>query len=74
MKKKIYNCLQESMSEFGCTTPFGYNVDNICTDNVTGKSAFDLYERISNKRYTMDECPGELVQCRPKCYECKLHW
>ena len=45
------------MSEFGCTTPFGYNVDNICTDNVTGKSAFDLYERISNKRYTMDECP-----------------
>ena len=45
------------MKEFGCTTPFGYNLDNICTDNVTGKQAFDLYDKISNKRYTMKECP-----------------
>ena len=45
------------MEKFGCTTPFGYNLDNICTDNVTGKQAFDLYDKISNKRYTMKECP-----------------
>ena len=45
------------MDQFGCTTPFGYNVDNICKDAVIGKQALELFERLSNKRYFMPECP-----------------
>ena len=54
--KKV-KLFQESMDKFGCTSPFGNNVDNICTDAVIGKQALELFERLSNKRYFMPECP-----------------
>ena len=44
------------MEKFGCTTPFGYNHDNICKDNTTGKQALDLFHKLLNKRHFIEEC------------------
>ena len=45
------------MEKFGCTTPFGLNLNNICTNNVTGKQALKLFETLSEKRHFITECP-----------------
>ena len=45
------------MEKFGCTTPFGPNLENICTDTVTGKQALELLEKLSDKRHFIEECP-----------------
>ena len=34
---------QKSMSEIGCTTPFGINTDYICTDSDKSKRAMEIY-------------------------------
>ena len=44
------------MEQFGCTTPFGLNLNNICTDNATGKKALELFWKLSDKRYFIEEC------------------
>ena len=44
------------MKKFGCTTPFGYQRDNICKDNTTGKQALDLFHKLLNKRHFIEEC------------------
>ena len=45
------------MDKFGCTTPFGHYLNNICTDNVTGQQAFELFDTLSKKRHFIEECP-----------------
>ena len=45
------------MEKFGCTSPFGGYFDNICTENVTGKQALDLFEKLDDKRHFIRECP-----------------
>ena len=34
---------KESIKRFGCTTPFGLNKDNICTNETLSKLATKLY-------------------------------
>ena len=36
---------QKSLKEVGCTTPFGFNLDNICTDKNLGIKANKLYSK-----------------------------
>ena len=49
------------MKNIGCTTPFGLNLDNICTDQNLGKQAYKLYEEyIRHQNYQLKEC---LYQC-----------
>ena len=45
------------MDKFGCTTPFGHYLNNICTDNTTGQHALELFDTLSRKRYFIEECP-----------------
>ena len=45
------------MDKFGCSTPFGYYLNNICTDNTTGQHAFELFDTLSGKRHFIEECP-----------------
>ena len=45
------------MDEFGCTSPFGQYLDNICTNSTIGKQAFQLFEKLSNERLFIAECP-----------------
>ena len=44
----------QSMTEFGCTTPWGTNKDHICTNATLGKAAHELY------RYYFDSKMGSL--------------
>ena len=37
---------QETMKAIGCTTPFGINLDNICTDETKGQMAMDLLKKL----------------------------
>ena len=40
---------QESMNATNCTTPFGFNIDNICTAQDSSKKANTLYnQRVNN--------------------------
>ena len=48
---------QASMDKFGCTSPFGQYLDNICTNSTIGKQAFHLFEKLSNERLFIAECP-----------------
>ena len=34
------------MDKFGCTSPFGHYLDNICTNSTIGKQAFELFDVI----------------------------
>ena len=34
------------MAKFGCTTPFGINLNTICTDQTKGKLALDLLREL----------------------------
>ena len=47
------------MNKFGCTSPFGHigYLNNICTDNATGKQAFDMFEELDDDRLYVPECP-----------------
>ena len=47
------------MKKFGCTSPFGHfgYLNNICTDNITGKQAFDMFEKLDDDRFYIPECP-----------------
>ena len=38
---------KKSIKEFGCTTPFGPNKNQICTDPEIGNKALTLYKGIS---------------------------
>ena len=45
------------MERFGCTTPFGLDLDNICTDqNKSLEAQFLLWEILSNIK-EVEECP-----------------
>ena len=44
------------MEKFGCTSPFGYEVNNICTDQNNSKNALDLYYDIYLKKFTIKDC------------------
>ena len=47
------------MTKFGCSSPFGHigYLDNICTDNTTGKQAFEMFEKLDDERFYVPECP-----------------
>ena len=44
------------MDEIGCTTPFGVNLDHICTDLNKSKKAKALYERFHHKTHQIKNC------------------
>lgn len=43
--------------KFGCTSPFGINIDQICTDRNQSQEAMKLYQNLIDKRFTIKECP-----------------
>ena len=51
------------MEKFGCTTPFGQYLafghqnilENICTDNKTGKQALELFDTLSPERHFISD-------------------
>ena len=45
------------MAKFGCTAPFGYDINNICTNQNQSKHALELYRSLFYKRFTIKECP-----------------
>ena len=45
------------MEKFGCTAPFGYEINNICTNQNQSKHALELYRNLFNKRFAIKECP-----------------
>ena len=47
------------MKKFGCSSPFGHigYLNNICTDNTTGKQAFEMFEKLDDERFYVPECP-----------------
>lgn len=44
------------MDEIGCTTPFGVNLDHICTNINTSKKARELYDMLTQKEYQIKNC------------------
>ena len=44
------------MEEVGCTSPFGINIDNICTDTNKSKEAIKLYNQMIDKRQSIKKC------------------
>ena len=45
------------MAKFGCTTPFGFNLDFICTDKLKSIEAMNLYTTLNRKTHQIKECP-----------------
>ena len=45
------------MEKFGCTAPFGYEINNICTNQSQSKHALEFYRNLFNKRFAIKECP-----------------
>ena len=45
------------MKKFGCTTPFGPNIDHICTNQTKGKEATKLFKSLRSATYQIKECP-----------------
>ncbi len=54
------------MDRFGCTSPFGHYLDNICMNNSVGKQAFELFEKLSDERNFITECsyPCKFLKAR----------
>ena len=48
---------QKSMDDIGCTTPFGVNIDNICTDQNKSREALELFKSLVDRRLMISECP-----------------
>ena len=42
------------MKKIGCTTPFGFNRDNICNDTDKGKVAMDLFRKLRAEKRVKD--------------------
>ena len=40
----------------GCTTPFGYNLNNICTETNESKRAGQLFDELQRKQEEIEEC------------------
>ena len=45
------------MEDIGCTTPFGVNIDNICTDQNKSREALELFKILLDRRLMISECP-----------------
>ena len=45
------------MDEIGCTTPFGVNLDHICTDLNDSKKAKEVYEVLNSRTRHIKDCP-----------------
>ena len=50
------------MESIGCTTPFGVNINNICSDQNKSMQALDLFKKLVDKKFRIKECP----------YPCKI--
>ena len=44
------------MKRVECTTPFGQNLDNICTDKTKSMIAYDIYRKISLNSSCLKPC------------------
>ena len=55
--------MQESITTFGCTTPYGRNIDYICTDFDKAESAYTLYEK---------KMRGVIAECLRPCQYMKV--
>ena len=44
------------MEEVGCTTPFGFNTDNVCIEMENREKAFKIYNSQKNKRNKIEDC------------------
>ena len=45
------------MESIGCTTPFGVNINNICSEQTKSKQALDLFIKLVDKKFRIKECP-----------------
>ena len=45
------------MESIGCTTPFGVNINNICSDQNKSMRAQDLFIKLVDKKFRIKECP-----------------
>ena len=48
---------KESMKTIGCTTPFGMELENICTDQNKSLEAYDLFKQILDYKKIVKERP-----------------
>ena len=58
---QLYLCctilyFQKSMEKVGCTSPFGFNLNKICTDQILGKEATKMYEDFFRQNKNTKEC------------------
>jgi hypothetical protein len=44
------------MEEVGCTTPFGFNTENVCIEKENREKAFKIYNSQKNKRNKIEDC------------------
>ena len=44
------------MEKVGCTTPFGFNSDNVCIEKENREEAFKIYNSQKNKRNKIENC------------------
>lgn len=61
-KYKLDDCRNEyihnqSLSMFGCTTPFGLVMEHICKDVNQSKKALEFYYNVYNDRFNIPTCP-----------------
>jgi hypothetical protein len=47
---------KESMEKIGCTSPFGFDLDNICTETNKGKKAYSLFKDMFYRNNVTKEC------------------
>ena len=45
------------MSQFGCSVPYGDNIENICTDQNKSNLAMKFFTQLKSKRFITKDCP-----------------
>ena len=45
------------MSEFGCSVPYGDNIEYICTVQNKSNLAMKLFTQLKSKRFITEDCP-----------------
>ena len=55
----IFEMIQKDSTKIGCTSPYGRNKSNICTDNEKSSYAYDLFANLTYKNLTdaNNRCP-----------------
>ena len=66
MNLVCYESFQTLMEEFGCTTPFGPNQSNICSESLINKSAWEKADSLlyQNPMNMAKHCPKSCIQAQ----------